>query len=145
MGPIVPVVKTNGPVRICGDYKLKANTATTTENYPLPRIEDLLASLASGEALSKLDLSHAYLQLPLVEESQPLVTMNTHKGLNVVTLGCLLEFCRHQPYSNTLWRPCCKAYHTSVYIWMTSWSPVVLIMSPCRIRGKSSNAWKRLE
>ena len=46
--PIVPVVKSNGSVRICGDYKLTANTATKTESYPLPRIEDLFASLGQG-------------------------------------------------------------------------------------------------
>ena len=79
--PIVPVVKSNGSVRICRDYKLTANTATKTESYPLPRIEDLFASLAGGKVFSKLDLSHAYLQLPLAEESQPLLTVNTHKGL----------------------------------------------------------------
>ena len=79
--PIVPVVKTNGSVRICGDYKLTANTATKTESYPLPRIEDLFASLVRGNVFSKLYLSHAYLQLPLAEESQPLLTVNTHKGL----------------------------------------------------------------
>ena len=75
------MVKTNGSVRICGDYKLTANTATKMESYPLPRIEDLFASLAGGKVFSKLDLSHAYLQLPLAEESQPLLTINTHNGL----------------------------------------------------------------
>ena len=78
--PIVPV-KTNGSVRIYGDYKLTANTATTTDIYYLLRIEDLLTSLAGGKAFSTLDLSLAYLQLPLAEESQSLVTLNTHKGL----------------------------------------------------------------
>lgn len=77
----MPVVKTNGLVRICGDYKLTANTAARTEIYPLLRIEDLFSSLAGGKVFSKLDLSHAYLQLPLADDSQPLVTVNTHKGL----------------------------------------------------------------
>ena len=77
--PIVPVVKTTSSVRICGDYKLTANTATRMEIYPLPRIEDLFASLAGGKVFSRLDLSQAYLQLPLAEDSQPLVTVNTHK------------------------------------------------------------------
>ena len=79
--PIVSVVKSNGSVRICGDYKLTANTATRTEIYPLPRIEDFFTSLVGGKVFSKLDLSHAYLQLPLTEDSQPLLTVNTHKGL----------------------------------------------------------------
>jgi hypothetical protein len=79
--PIVPVQKPDGSVRICGDFKLTANTATNVEVYPLPRIKDIFASLSGGKQFSKLDLAQAYLQLPLAEESQPLTTINTHKGL----------------------------------------------------------------
>nr|VZI21338.1 unnamed protein product [Spirometra erinaceieuropaei] len=39
--PIVPVLKTDGSVRICGDYKLTINSAIKLNPYPLPRIEDL--------------------------------------------------------------------------------------------------------
>ena len=49
--------------------------------YPLPKVEDLLSTLAGGKSFSKLDLSHAYQQLHLSEESKPLVTINTSKGL----------------------------------------------------------------
>ena len=42
---IVPIVKTDGSIRICG---LTVNRAAKTDSYPLPRIEDLFASL-SGE------------------------------------------------------------------------------------------------
>ena len=79
--PIVPVPKSNGMVRICGDYKLTANQATKTEVYPLPRIEELFTTLSGGTSFSKLDLSHAYLQLPLAEEFQPYLTINTRRGL----------------------------------------------------------------
>ena len=79
--PIVPVRKPDGSVRICGDFKLTANTATKMEVFPLPRVEELFASLAGGQQFSKLDLSQAYHQLELTEESQPVLTVNTHKGL----------------------------------------------------------------
>ena len=79
--PIVPVVKRDGTVRICGDYKLTVNKAAKLEVYPLPRIEDLLTSLAGGKSFTKLDLSHAYLQVRLEETSQQYVTVNTHRGL----------------------------------------------------------------
>ncbi len=36
--PIVPVVKRDGSIRVCGDYKLTANVATVTDSYPLPKI-----------------------------------------------------------------------------------------------------------
>ena len=44
--PIVPVAKKDGSVRICGDYKVTANQAALVDAYPLPRIEDLFASLS---------------------------------------------------------------------------------------------------
>ena len=79
--PVVPVLKHDGSVRLCGDYKLTINQEALMDTYPLPRIEDLFASLAGGTVFSKLDLVHAYLQIPLDEESKKLVTVNTHKGL----------------------------------------------------------------
>ena len=44
--PIVPVLKRDGPIRICGYYKVTANRVTKLDKYPLPRIEDLFASLS---------------------------------------------------------------------------------------------------
>ena len=79
--PIVPVLKQDGSLRICGDYKVTVNRAAKTDCYPLPRIDDLFASLAGGKTFSKLDLAHAYQQLELDEESKKLVVINTHKGL----------------------------------------------------------------
>ena len=79
--PIVPVMKPDGKVRICGDYKVTINRAAKVERYPIPRIEELFASLSGGQRFTKLDLSHAYLQIPLDTPSRRLVTINTHKGL----------------------------------------------------------------
>ena len=79
--PIVPVVKKDGSIRICGDYRLTVNCVAKLETYPLPRIEDLLASLAGGKTFTKLDVAHAYQQVELEEESRKFVTINTHKGL----------------------------------------------------------------
>ena len=79
--PIVPVIKRDGSIRICGDFKRTINKSARTEVYPLPRIDELFASLSGGQTFTTLDLSHAYLQLELEEESQELVTINTHKGL----------------------------------------------------------------
>ena len=37
--------------------------------------------MTGGKQFTKLDLSHAYSQLPLEEKSKEYVTINTHKGL----------------------------------------------------------------
>ena len=79
--PVVPVIKKDGSVRLCGDYKVTLNQATLTDTYPLPRIDDMLASLSGGTAFSKLDLAHAYQQIVLDDTSKKLATINTHKGL----------------------------------------------------------------
>lgn len=79
--PIVPVLKADNSVRICGDYKLTVNQVSKLEQYPIPRLEDLFEKMSSGEKFSKLDLSHAYQQVLLDETSKPYVTINTHQGL----------------------------------------------------------------
>ena len=49
--------------------------------YPLPRSEDLFATLLGGQRFSKIDLSQAYQQMNLDLQSKELLTINTHKGL----------------------------------------------------------------
>ena len=79
--PIVAVPKKDGRFRLCGDYKVTINQALIIDQYPLPKPEDLFATLANGTVFSKLDLSQAYLQLQLDEASMPYTTVNTHQGL----------------------------------------------------------------
>lgn len=50
--PIVPVVKPNGSIRICGDFRVTLNKSIRIDSYPLPHIEDLLGSLAGGKTFS---------------------------------------------------------------------------------------------
>ncbi|XP_037931955.1 uncharacterized protein K02A2.6-like [Teleopsis dalmanni] len=78
--PLVPVLKPNGEIRICGDYKTTINKYLHDYKYPLPRIEEIFTSLEGGELFTKLDLSNAYNQLILDEKSQLLCTWSTHLG-----------------------------------------------------------------
>ena len=64
---------------------MTVNQVLDVEQYPLPKPEDLFATLAGGKLFSKLDLSQAYLQLLLDEASKPYVAINTHKGLYTCT------------------------------------------------------------
>ncbi|XP_045537055.1 uncharacterized protein K02A2.6-like [Papilio machaon] len=79
--PIVPVLKRNGSVRICADYAVTINKQLVVEQYPLPTVNELFSKLHGGEQFTKLDLSSAYNQLCLDEESQKLTCINTHRGL----------------------------------------------------------------
>ena len=80
--PIVPVLKSDkASIRICGDFRQTVNPVSKMDRYPIPKVEDLFAALAGGKLFSKIDLSQAYQQLPLDEESKQYVVINTHKGL----------------------------------------------------------------
>ena len=80
--PIVPVLKADKKsVRICGDFSTTVNKASRLDNYPIPKVEDLFAKLQGGVVFTKLDMSQAYQQLSLDEESKQYVVVNTHKGL----------------------------------------------------------------
>ncbi|XP_062401725.1 LOW QUALITY PROTEIN: uncharacterized protein K02A2.6-like [Sardina pilchardus] len=79
--PIVPIVKPDKSIRICGDYKVTVNPVSKLDNYPIPKTEDLLAVLGGGHKFTKLDMSQAYQQLPLEENSKTFTTINTHRGL----------------------------------------------------------------
>ena len=42
-------------------------------------MEDIFAKLAGGQHFTKIDLTHAYLQMEVGENSKKYVTMNTQK------------------------------------------------------------------
>ncbi|XP_031550150.1 uncharacterized protein K02A2.6-like [Actinia tenebrosa] len=79
--PIVTPVKKDGSVRVCGDFKVTINPQLEIDEYPLPRIEDIYASLSGGKQFSTLDLRQAYLQMEVDEQSKHYLTVNTHRGL----------------------------------------------------------------
>ena len=83
--PIVPVTKPSGEIRLCGDYEVSINPHLEINQYPLPHPEVLFAALNGGAQFTKLDLSEAYLQILLDEQSKKYLVINTHKGLHCFT------------------------------------------------------------
>lgn len=57
------------------------NSQLEIDQYPLPRVDDIFASLAGGQKFTKLDLRQAYLQFEVHPSSRKFLTINTHKGL----------------------------------------------------------------
>ena len=45
--PIVFVPKTDGSVRICGDYRGTVNPAIQTEQFPIPTLEEIRGGVSS--------------------------------------------------------------------------------------------------
>lgn len=66
---VVPVIKPSGKVRLCLDAR-KINERTIKDAYPLHHPGRILGQLPKAKYLSTLDLSEAFLQIPLDQESR---------------------------------------------------------------------------
>lgn len=47
--PIVPVMKGDGSIRICEDYKITVNQVAKADVYPIQNIDEIFASVAGGK------------------------------------------------------------------------------------------------
>ena len=54
--PLVVVPKGDGRVRLCGDFKVSVNPALKIDQYPLPKVEDMFATLGKSTVFSKVVL-----------------------------------------------------------------------------------------
>ena len=68
--PVVMVPKKDNTVRFCVDYR-RLNKVTVFDPEPMPNPEDLFTELTKSNYLSKIDISKAYWQIPMTEESKP--------------------------------------------------------------------------
>lgn len=82
--PVVPIMKKNGSVRLCGDYRSTVNQATESDTYPMPTASEVFATISGGKFYSTLDLDRAYTQVVVTDETAKLLTLNTCKGLYTV-------------------------------------------------------------
>lgn len=56
--PIVPVIKKDGSIRICGNFKLTLNLCLVIDRHPIPLIDEIFAALSGGTKFSQIDLEH---------------------------------------------------------------------------------------
>lgn len=80
--PIVAVLKSDcKSAQVCGDFRMTVNPVSKLHRYPLPKVDDLFATLSEGKVFTKIHLTQAYQQLKLNPQSQKYLVINTHKGL----------------------------------------------------------------
>lgn len=61
--------------------KMMVNEVFKLNRYPIQKIEDRFTGLRGGNTFTKLDMTNAFQQLVLDEDSKKLLFMKTHKGL----------------------------------------------------------------
>ena len=79
--PIVAIKKTDGDLRICGDYKIGVNHQICSDSFPLPNIETASHELAGMKYFAKIDLKAAYNQIEIDDNFKEVTTINTPIGL----------------------------------------------------------------
>ena len=82
--PVVLVRKKDGTLRFCVDYR-GLNSVTKLDQFPLPRIDDLLDQLGKSRYFTTLDLASGYWQIRVDKPSREKTAFITHQGL--------FEFC----------------------------------------------------
>lgn len=85
---IVPVLKENGKLRLCIEYR-HINNITTKENYPLPLIADILDKLAGKSIFSAIYATSGYYQSAMSECSAPKTAFCT-RAMSMNLRGCFL-------------------------------------------------------
>ena len=87
--PVVLVRKKNGKLRFCVDYR-KLNSITKKDAYPLPRIQEMLNTLAGSQWFSTLDLASGYWQVLMDKQDREKTAFITKYGtyeFNVMPFG----------------------------------------------------------
>lgn len=77
---IVILVKLDGSVCICVDYKCTLNKALKDHAYLITMVSHVLSMLTGAKIFGKLDLSQAYLQVLIDEATADVRTIITHWG-----------------------------------------------------------------
>ena len=77
--PLVIVPKKNGDIRLCVDFRM-LNSVTEKLTYPIPDTQQLLDTLNGEKYFSSIDLSSAYYQCELSDESKKLTAFATRRG-----------------------------------------------------------------
>lgn len=72
--------KKDGQMQMCIDYRV-LNKVTVKNNFPLPRVNDLLDRLAGITDFSCIDLKSDYYQIRVAEADVYKTTMKTRYGL----------------------------------------------------------------
>ncbi|CAG2257258.1 Transposon Ty3-G Gag-Pol polyprotein,Transposon Ty3-I Gag-Pol polyprotein [Mytilus edulis] len=87
--PIIIVSKKDKTSRMCVDYR-SLNAASKIYSFPLPLIDDLLASVGKAKVMTSLDLKSGYYQVKVKESDKEKTAFVCHKGLfefNVLPFG----------------------------------------------------------
>ncbi|CAF1453980.1 unnamed protein product, partial [Didymodactylos carnosus] len=79
--PVVLVMKKDGTIRMCVDYR-RLNSVTKTDQYPVPRMEDILTHFSQKQYFSTFDCNKGFHQIELAtDDDKQKTAFRSHLGL----------------------------------------------------------------
>ena len=109
-------------MRFCVDYRW-LNEISRKDSYPIPRIDEILRTIAAAKYISKVDVISAFHQIRVKDGDQWKMAFNTRFGLYewlVTPFGLTDAPATFQRYINWVLRDkldiCCSAYIDDVII-----------------------------
>ena len=73
--------KPNEKIRVCADFSTGVNVALFDNRHPLPSVDNIFTKLNGSAYFSILDLSDAFFQIEIAEDSREITTIATPRGL----------------------------------------------------------------
>ena len=124
--PCLLVPKPDGSYRFCTDYRA-VNKITKADNYPLPRIDDLIDQVGQATYVSKFDLLKGYWQIPLTERAKEISSFVVRDGFYrylVCPFGMRNSGCTFQRFMNRVISRLdkTKVYVDDVIVYNQTWS-----------------------
>uniref|UniRef100_A0A0K0EWS1 CCHC-type domain-containing protein n=1 Tax=Strongyloides venezuelensis TaxID=75913 RepID=A0A0K0EWS1_STRVS len=81
ISPMSVAIKTNGKVRICANFKPTINKVIENRMFQIPTSAEIFSKLVNCCLFSSIDMSDAFLQIKVDEESSKLLVISTPIGL----------------------------------------------------------------